>query len=176
MHTGGEQVKWVYGSPLTMPGGVKQKFASMLTVRVSGKNVMDNKVSKVLPVLKETQFILEKWKVEIAAINGMFQMVTHPHGGLDVGECADWNTVANMLKSLGLLSKIEKGGWHMYDDQYPTLKEAQTRFYSDKGFSLGVKKSLIEAAMENGTIEPSEKTTRICKRRFLLLLYMILIL
>jgi recombination protein RecA len=141
----------VFGSPLAMPGGAKQKFLSSLTVRVSGKNIMDNKVSKVMPVRKETQFVVEKWKVRVAAVNGRFEMAMLPHNGLQIGECEDWPTISGMLKSLGLLTKAEKGGgWLMYDETYPTLSAARERMTTDKVFSMGVRKALIEAAMENG--------------------------
>jgi recombination protein RecA len=146
----------VFGNPMTIPGGAKQKFLSQMTIRVSGKNIMDNKVSKVLPVAKEMQFVVEKWKVPIISVNGKFEMVMVAHNGLQVGECADWNTVAGLLKGLGLLTKADKSGWKMYDDMHPTLTAAKDHYYTNKLFGLGVRKALIEAALEGGTITVAE--------------------
>ena len=50
----------MYGSPETTPGGQAPLYQSSVRLRVYGKNVMDNKVSTVLPVIKEVNFTLPK--------------------------------------------------------------------------------------------------------------------
>ena len=147
----------VFGSPMEVSGGKKQKYLAALIVRVAGKNIIDAKVSKVMPIAKETQFVLEKWKVPIVAANGMFTMVTRAHDGLQVGECDDWNTVAAQLKNLGLLVKGEKGGWLLCDAPYPKLEACKAKMLDDKKYALAVKKALIERAVADGLMNPSEE-------------------
>lgn len=103
------KVGFVLGNPETMPGGNAQKFQSQMTVRVSGKNVIDAKVSKVMPVKKETSFNIQKWKVPITATHGKFELVTIEHNGMASGTADDADTILAMLKTFGLVEKV-KGG------------------------------------------------------------------
>jgi recombination protein RecA len=148
----------MYGNPETAPGGNAPNFAAALKVRVSGKNIMDNKVSKVMPVAKETHFVIQKFKVPVLAVNGMFTLVTQPHNGMMVGECDDWNTIAAYLKKMALLAKAEKGpGWVMLGEEYPTLKAAKERLYTDKMYGTLVRKQLIEKCLAAGAIQPEDE-------------------
>jgi recombination protein RecA len=146
----------VFGSPLAMPGGGKQKFLTSLTIRVTGKNIMDAKVSKVLPVSKEVQFVLEKWKVPVVAANGKFEMAMRAHNGLEIGECDDTNTILGILKTMGHMAKAEKTGYVLFGETFPTVTAIKEKFATDKVFSNHVRKKLIEIAVAAGGI-PSEK-------------------
>lgn len=139
----------MFGNPETQPGGNAPKFQSALTVRVYGKNVIDNKVSQVMPVMKETTFTIGKWKVPIFAASGSFKMVTYPYNGFEVGDCDDWNTVSQYLRDYGCLEKSGKG-WSMLAQDYPTLQACKDKIYGDKKFGLEVRQAIIEKAMKSG--------------------------
>jgi len=145
----------VYGNPETKPGGKGQDFASYMIVRVHGENIMDTKVSKVMPVRKGTKFIIKKWKCPILAIEGKFEMVTIPHKGLKVGQCDDVDTVSTYLKEFGQYVK-DKKGWLILDNVYKTQAEFEERFYQDQAFGDEIRTAVIakimsdKAAMESG--------------------------
>jgi recombination protein RecA len=142
-----------FGNPETMPGGQAPRYQTALWVRVAGKDLIDSKVSQVMPVIKEVQFVIKKWKVPIVAASGKFNMVTYPHQGLMVGETDDWNTVSDYLKEFGQLAKKDKGqGWLMLGEEYPTLQACKDRVYADKMFGLEVRRSIIQEVMKAGTL------------------------
>lgn len=142
------------GDPETTPGGNAPKFAAAMRVRTYGKNINDAKISKTMPVLKETQFIIRKWKTPILATHGMYQMVTVPHGGFTVGECQDVNAVLGYMKQCGVLEKIEgyKGGWKLMGEEYKTLDPIKKRLVEDKEWGLGIRSGVIKTMMAGGEI------------------------
>ena len=38
-------------------------------------------------------------------------MVTQPHDGLEIGQCADANTIKSYLEAFGEFGKADKKGW-----------------------------------------------------------------
>jgi recombination protein RecA len=100
----------MYGDPETMPGGPSFKFASSLTCRFYGKDIIDKDVHTSLPAFKEIKCIIKKQKVGIIAANCEFQMaiLPNPSKNLKVGQTYEWNTVLHYLKALGWISKPDK--------------------------------------------------------------------
>jgi recombination protein RecA len=145
----------MFGNPEDMPGGNAPKYQSAMTVRVYGKNVTDNAVSKTKPVRKHTSFVIKKWKVPIIATHGEYEMATVAHKGLAVGEVDDWNTLSTYLKDFGYLEKT-KTGWRLLDAQYKTLKEARERVYTDWEFGMGLRNDVIQKVLEHGVEEPAD--------------------
>ena len=133
----------MFGDPETMPGGKKPYFQASMILRCYGKNVMDPKVSTALPVLKETNFIVKKWKCPILSVNGNFSMVTHPHKGLNVGQCDDFTQVRGYLEAFGKFQKAEKQGWLILGEHYPTIEPFKTKLYEDKQFGTKVREGII---------------------------------
>ena len=117
----------VYGNPETMPGGNAPQFQSNMMLRVYGKNEMDTKISTTMPVIKDTKFVLSKWKCPMLNASGTFQMATLPHKGLKVGQCDDFNTVSEYLKAFGKFEKDEKKGWVILDEHYDTIAPFKDR-------------------------------------------------
>ena len=141
----------MFGNPETTPGGNAPNFQAGIRLRVYGKNVMDNKVSTVMPVLKETTFVINKWKCPILAASGKFAMVTHPHNGLEAGQCDDFNTVAEYLKSFGLFEKGPKGkGWVIVGDSYDTIAQFKEKLYTDRKFGTEIRQAIIERLLQEG--------------------------
>ena len=102
----------MFGDPETMPGGNAPRFQASMWLRVYGKNVMDKSVSDVMPVIKEVNFVLKKWKCPVLAASGKFEMATQAYGGLQIGQCDDFGTVSEYLKTFGEFEKADKGkGW-----------------------------------------------------------------
>lgn len=134
----------VMGNPETLPGGNAPKFQSNIVLRVHGKNIVDPKVSKVMPVIKEVSFKIQKWKCPVLCASGMIRMVMLPHGGFTTGQCDDFNTVSEYLKSFGEFEKDAKKGWHILGTHYPVIKEFEAKLYGDPVFGNAVRAKIIE--------------------------------
>lgn len=134
----------VYGNPEKIPGGEAQRFASSMTVRLWGKNVVDAKIHELLPIRKSTKGQLQKWKVPVICQNFEYEMAMIPHAGLKTGECSDWSTVSDMLKEYGLLSRVEgKATWQLLGVVYPTLTACREKLQQDPKLMDELKKQLI---------------------------------
>jgi recombination protein RecA len=145
----------MYGDPTTMPGGNFIKFMSALTVKLYGKNEMDTKVSKVMPVRKAVTASVQKWKVPILAVKAEYEAVMIPHSGLRVGQTDWFNTFKQYAVALGLLAKAEgKGakGWVCYGQNWPTLDALKDKLYSDPEVCAAVTSDLIVALANDGSL------------------------
>lgn len=143
----------MFGNPETTPGGNAPNFQVGMKLRVYGKNVMDSKVSTVMPVLKETTFAIQKWKVPILGTSGKFSMVTLPHKGLKQGQCDDFNTVSEYLKTFGMFEKGPKDkGWNIVGDHYPTIAEFKEKLYNDHQFGGDIRAAIIERMLKEGSL------------------------
>lgn len=145
----------MYGNPETQPGGNAPQFQASIRLRVYGKNVMDSKVSNVLPVIKEIKFVIQKHKCPILAIEGIAKVAMLPHAGLLPGQCDDFNTISEYLKTFGMFEKGDKGkGWVIIGDHYPTIAEFKSKLYEDFAFGTEVRQALITRLFnEGGAIE-----------------------
>lgn len=141
----------MFGNPETMPGGNPPKFASSMTVRTYGKNVVDSKVNPVMPLYKEVNCIIQKWKCPILAVNAVFKMQMLHALGNRPGFVSDWNTLQAYMKELEYLSKVEKGsGWVMHGDHYPTLDACREALYATPLLLQETKATIIAELLEKG--------------------------
>ena len=144
----------VYGNPETMPGGNAPKFLASMIVRVYGKNLMDTKVSSVMPVGKDTKFVLGKWKCPVLSSEGTFTMATMPYKGLKVGQCDDFNTLAEYLKAFGRFEKDPKKGWIICGEHYDVIQPFRDRVYADAAFGNAVRKEIVDRLLVNDNMLP----------------------
>jgi recombination protein RecA len=135
----------MFGNPETMPGGQAMKFASGLTIRIYGKNIMKESVSKTMPVFKGTDTVAQKWKVPIVSVNSTYNMCMIPHEGLKPGEVDDWNTVSTYMRDLGFLAKNGTNGWVMFEDKFKNLDECRLALKADSALENKIKSLIIEA-------------------------------
>lgn len=146
----------MYGDPTTLPGGpLVNHFLPSLKVRLYGKNEMDTKFSKVLPVRKAITATLMKWKVPVLAMKAEYEAVMLPHNGLKVGQTDWFNTFKQYATVLGLLKKAEgKGakGWVCYDKNWPTLDALKEELYADPDLCTAVTQDLIAALANDGSL------------------------
>ncbi len=142
----------MFGNPETTPAGKKPWFQSAVVLRVYGNNIIDNKVSKVMPVRKEVNFVVKKFKVPILAASGKFEMVTQPHAGLEIGQCDDVNTIKGYLESFGELAPAEKKGWEIFGETYATQKEWKERFHTQPEYANKVRSHVIKVMMSGGEL------------------------
>jgi recombination protein RecA len=151
----------MYGNPEKTPGGQAPKFAAGLRLRVYGKNVIDNKISKTMPVRKDVSVILQKWKVPVLAREASFEMAMIKHNEMQIGECDSWNTVESLLKHFGMLVKDPKKGWWLNTDGgaaenngvlFPTLIALRAQYRAEFSFRNALHNDLFLAGrseMEN---------------------------
>ena len=147
----------MHGNPETMPGGPSFKFASSMTIRFYGKDIMESAVSSALPAYKEINMIIKKHKVPILATKGVVQvaLMPIPQYGLDVGEAYDWNTLLSYLKSMDLLVKGtgKEKGWDFTHPgtgeviNYKTQDRLKDQIYGDQAWGQEVKDALIAHMM-----------------------------
>lgn len=137
----------MFGNPETTPGGHAPKFWAALRLRLYGKNVVDKKVSDIMPVCKATNVVIQKWKVPITAISADYEMVMVPHDGLGVGATKDWNFVEKAMRERGWLVK-SKNSWLMFEEPYGTLLECRDRYYTDIDFKSKVRELLMITAKQ----------------------------
>lgn len=143
----------IYGNPETLPGGNAPNFQAGMKLRVHGKNLMDPKVSSVMPVRKDTTFAIQKWKVPILGTTGKFEMVTIPHKGLETGQCDDFNSVSEHLKAFGMFEKGPKDkGWIIVGSHYDTIAPFKEKLYSDAQFGGEIRQALIERMLKEGQL------------------------
>jgi recombination protein RecA len=146
----------MFGNPETMPGGNPPKFASAMTVRVYGKNIVDKKLSTAMPAYKEVNAVIQKWKVPIMAVNAVYTMQMIEANGHKPGFISDWNTVSAYMKELDYLSKGDKGGWVMNGQTYNTLDACRTELYGDAAALADMKATLIAEMLTQGAaLEPT---------------------
>ncbi|MCO5157904.1 MAG: DNA recombination/repair protein RecA [Aquamicrobium sp.] len=147
----------MFGNPEAEPGGNKPKYQSAIRLRVHGSNVMDKTISDVMPVAKEVSFVIKKWKTPILAASGRFEMATQPHKGLQVGQCDDFNTVSEYLKTFGLFDKGDKGkGWLIYGQHYDTIAPFRERLYGDEKFGAQIRRHIISTMLKGTVLEEGE--------------------
>lgn len=142
----------MFGDPETTPGGKKPPHQASIILRCYGKNKMDTTISKAMPVAKEVNFIIKKYKCPILAASGRFEMATIAHGLLNVGQCDDFNTVSEYLKAYGLFAKGEKKGWTILGESYDTIAPFKERLYSDGAFGQQVRQNIIDRMLSAGKL------------------------
>ena len=147
----------MFGDPETMPGGNAPRFQVAMWIRVYGKNKLDPKVHKVMPVLKETTFVLKKWKVPIISPTGKFDMAMLPHKELQPGEVDDWNTISAYLKHYGQIQKADKKGWQILGEHYPTLEAFRSRLNQEQAFGDEVREALLKRVAQDGLMAAIEE-------------------
>jgi len=137
----------MFGSPEVLPGGNAQLFHSHLTLRVYGKNEVDESVSKVIPVKKAVTFVIKKWKVPIYSVSGKCKIVTYAPDGVGVGRSDDWETVLSYMRELGMIEKSNKR-WKMLGEEYPRLSDCRDAVLSDRDLEERIKREIVRRVTE----------------------------
>jgi recombination protein RecA len=148
-----------YGSPDGMPGGNAPVFQANIILRLTGKNIIDPKIDKVMPAYKQVQATITKFKTPVLAMHSKFDMVMIAHDLLRQGDTKDFDLIQGYLSSLGYFEKAEKGsGYVMLGENYPTLTACREKIYNDREFGAEVRRELISALLENKELisQPSE--------------------
>lgn len=145
----------MFGDPETQPGGTKPRHQSAMTLRLYGKNKIDKAVSETMPVIKETKFIIRKWKCPIISASGEFDMITLPYKGLAPGMSDDFKAIRTHLEHYGQFQKGEKGkGWVIVGDHYDKIEQFENRMLADRAFGDEIRKAIFERHLvDNGTLE-----------------------
>lgn len=150
----------MHGNPETMPGGPAFLFASSLTLRLHGKDVMDKSISKTLAAFKEVSATVKKFKIPIVQKSCVFQLAVLPHPGLNlqVGETFAANTIMAYLKMLNLFDNLGKSGWELIHpgtgevEKFKLQDDFKEKLITDKAWAIGLKNALIPRVMETGEL------------------------
>jgi recombination protein RecA len=123
-----------HGDPEKFSGGNALKFASSLTLRLYGKKVMIESVSKDKPAVIHVSGIVKKYKCPIVGRSFEFDQALIAHDHLDVGQVEAWNTVASFLKAQGQLIK-GKVSWELFGKEYKTLDVIKEEYRAEAKFA-----------------------------------------
>ena len=140
-----------HGDPETLPGGPSFKFASSLTLRLSGFNEVMKSEHATLPSYRKVRWIVKKNKVPITQGNGEIFVALRPikEFGLSVGECYDWPSIRSHLTHFELLRNAGSSKWELVwadtgtIETYKTQKEIQKKMYADPEFATNLKNMLM---------------------------------
>lgn len=144
----------MYGDSTTMPGGSGIKFQSAMTLKLYGKNEMDTKINKVMPVRKSVSAVIQKWKVPIVAVKATYEVAMIPHKGLLVGQSDYFNTFLKYGKALGMIEKSDKSSvWGVaFGEEFQKQSDLKDMLYSDPKFASALCHDLVKALTENNEI------------------------
>ncbi len=139
-----------YGDPDKMSGGNAPYFQANLIVKVLGKNLIENKINKVLPTFKHVSATVNKYKSPVLAMHCQFDMVLIPHDYFRIGDTKDFNLIRGYLEQLGYFGKAPKGaGYVMLGENYPTIKACEEKIFVDRDYGAEVRREMISALTEN---------------------------
>ena len=140
------------GDPETTVGGAKPRYQAAILLRVYGKNIKDASINKDMPIMKEINFIVRKWKCPILTDNGKINMVTHAHKGLEPGQSADYGRVLDYLRSFGEVEDQKGKGWKILGEVYPKQDDFKAKFYGDRAFGDQVRAHVITTIANLGEL------------------------
>lgn len=148
-----------YGNPETMPGGPAPKFASSMTIRCYGKDIMDSAISNSLPAYKEVNIGIKKHKVPVLAKKAQLLVALQPieQYGLHVGESYDWNTLVAYLKSTGLFVKAGNG-WQLTHPDTGEIEDfkkqavLKKKVFEDVDYGINLKSAVIKVLMDSDEV------------------------
>lgn len=147
----------LYGNPEKTTGGNSPKFAYSLRLRAYSSNIIDTKVSKTLPVMKEVSILVKKYKVPVTALAVKYKIAVQPYKDLKIGEVDSWHTIENILKSQGVLTQTKKG-WSMYGEEYKVLKDIRAKFRENTDFKQAIMQGIVGAAVsESGFVQGDDE-------------------
>lgn len=144
----------LFGNPETMPGGMTPKFQSSFTVRMWGKPIKDEKISKALPARREMQTDIKKARVKTCSANAKWEMNLIANGGYGVGECDDWTTIKAYLEHFGLwtTTKINTKVQVVINDgevrEFPTQGHLRQELVDNGAFMDAIRTNIISRVMD----------------------------
>lgn len=133
-----------YGSPYKLPGGLYQEHVASLIVRFYQEKIHKN--SKEIPYRIDYNFVVEKNKCGgIPKVAGKFGVACLPYNGHKVGDIIEDNVIADLMKSLKLLTKTKKDTYMVLDEEFKTQTEVMERLKTDFGFRQLVMQKIEES-------------------------------
>lgn len=134
-----------------MVGGAAFKYASALSVRLYGTNVVDKKIDKDKPSWCECKITIVKNKVDIVQTSAEFKMAIIPNSMMSVGQVYDWNYILNYLKTYELVKPAlkKKDGYVFKGQKFKVYTDIRDRMYEDHEFNTLVRNSIVEAVLPN---------------------------
>lgn len=150
----------------SIPGGNAHRFMASMRVRVWGSNVLDEGVSKAMPVRKRTTGVIEKWKCPIIETGFKYEMVTVPHRGRRHGQCNDWTTALQYAVELGIWEDRgakARGNRYALDGQDFRTQVEAWEWLQEGGRLEGFRERVVAhymAKLDAGLKNPRKKATK----------------
>lgn len=140
----------MFGNPEYFNGGNALKFASSMTIRISGKNIMDKKVSEVMPIAKHTEIVIKKYKVQIGAISTEYDLVLMDRAGQKVGDCNTFKDLIPYLENNNILKKVlSMGVYECLGRRFKTMKEMEDVYNKDMVYRETIHRKVLNVNSEN---------------------------
>lgn len=136
----------MFGDPETQPGGNLLRFASSLTVRMYGKDIVVKEVSENLPTWKETSCIIRKWRVPIFKRAFDYRFCLVPHDFFSLGDTDSFGEVDNWLRAAKKLYK-EGTVWNCCGSEFSTLAEIKQLYLKDKEVRDALQSEVVKFVM-----------------------------
>ena len=139
------QIGQMFGDPTTMVGGKAPRFASSMTARLWGKNIMDTGVHPTIPAWKEVKGVLTKWRVPILQRNFESNMAAIHTPKIQQGDFGFWALVKSESQRLGLMEKGKKA-WSFHGDMYKTQNDILAAL-AEEGYATAIQQKVSQAAV-----------------------------
>jgi len=138
----------MFGNPESMPGGMTPKFQSSFTVRLWGKPIKDDKISKVLPARREIQTSIQKHRVKTCAAHAKWEINLIASGPYGIGVADDWSVIKGYLEAFKLVTKGKKTYDLIAEDgevlEFPTQNDLRVLLIEDPKLMDYVLATIIE--------------------------------
>lgn len=142
----------LFGNPETQPGGNTPRFQSSFTVRIWGKPIKDDQVSKHIPACREMTTSIQKNRVQICASMAKWQMKLIAKDGYGIGESDDWVAIKSYLEHFKLAGKSTKTYDLILPDgevrEFATQKELRAALQTEQTLMDYVRGVIIEKMLE----------------------------
>ena len=142
----------LYGDPEVMPGGKAFQYASSLTVRLYGKEEMDDKVHKELAAYRKITAVVKKYKIPIISKKCEFLIALMPIEklGLEVGQVNSWGFILHFMKNVGCVNASEltwpdTGEVQVFDKQ-ADMKE---KYFADAEFAARLRNCVLQLGFQS---------------------------
>lgn len=143
----------LYGDPTTTPGGSGKNFAASCRISVYGKDVIESKYHKHLPVRKELSITIKKYKMPVVMTSCKMEMAIIPHKKMQIGDVDEWNMFVSYMQHHDILKKDKTKWVFMEDKVFSSLVELKEHLSKKPKLTNKIKQAIISVEKEKAMFE-----------------------